>query len=252
MVAPVPDDCEGMGKVLMCHIPRGNPDNAHEICISASAVPAHLAHGDTEGGCGGGPGGPGFQLPAGNNAPLWALGYGFPADMTYQTVGQLPWSDDWNGGRGPVQGASADQARVQLVEFLSQYTPDADGMVNVSIAKISINGETRVLSEAFDFQVGIELEGSGWSYRLATPDRHLFPELVDVIVNNTSNRGELDLSGWSFEMGDGQILQGALITRSLRGAVTLNHDGLVHYAQNAMEPLADNSTNRLENIRTSR
>ena len=36
---------------LMCHIPPGNPDNAHTIMISRNAFPAHLAHGDYEGAC---------------------------------------------------------------------------------------------------------------------------------------------------------------------------------------------------------
>lgn len=38
-------------KVLVCHIPPGNPANAHTICISASGVPAHLAHGCSLGSC---------------------------------------------------------------------------------------------------------------------------------------------------------------------------------------------------------
>lgn len=38
-------------KVLICHIPPGNPDNAYSICISPSAVPAHLAHGCFLGDC---------------------------------------------------------------------------------------------------------------------------------------------------------------------------------------------------------
>jgi len=38
-------------KVLVCHIPPGNPNNAHTICISPNAVPAHLAHGDYLGNC---------------------------------------------------------------------------------------------------------------------------------------------------------------------------------------------------------
>lgn len=42
----------GNNKVLMCHIPPGNTSNAHEICISPSAMPAHLAHGDYCGPCG--------------------------------------------------------------------------------------------------------------------------------------------------------------------------------------------------------
>lgn len=43
------------GKVDICHIPPGNPDNAHVINVSVHAIPAHLAHGDTLGECGGGP-----------------------------------------------------------------------------------------------------------------------------------------------------------------------------------------------------
>jgi hypothetical protein len=38
-------------QVTICHIPPGNPDNAHTITVGASAVPAHLAHGDTLGPC---------------------------------------------------------------------------------------------------------------------------------------------------------------------------------------------------------
>jgi len=38
-------------KVTICHIPPGNPANAHTITVGAPAVPAHLAHGDTLGPC---------------------------------------------------------------------------------------------------------------------------------------------------------------------------------------------------------
>ena len=43
--------CEDQGKVTICHIPLGNPDNPQTICVDADAVPAHLAHGDYEGEC---------------------------------------------------------------------------------------------------------------------------------------------------------------------------------------------------------
>jgi hypothetical protein len=36
----------GEEKVEICHIPPGNPENAHAIYVGAPAVPAHLAHGD--------------------------------------------------------------------------------------------------------------------------------------------------------------------------------------------------------------
>lgn len=38
-------------KVLVCHIPPGNPANAHTICISHNAVQAHLNHGCYVGAC---------------------------------------------------------------------------------------------------------------------------------------------------------------------------------------------------------
>lgn len=36
----------GQEKVTICHVPPGNPDDAHTITVGAPAVPAHLAHGD--------------------------------------------------------------------------------------------------------------------------------------------------------------------------------------------------------------
>ncbi len=39
------------GKVTLCHIPPGNPGNAHTITVDKSAVAAHLAHGDNLGKC---------------------------------------------------------------------------------------------------------------------------------------------------------------------------------------------------------
>jgi type II secretory pathway pseudopilin PulG len=44
-------EAEGGGKVTICHIPPGNPNNAHDIQVSQNSVPAHLAHGDTVGPC---------------------------------------------------------------------------------------------------------------------------------------------------------------------------------------------------------
>ena len=41
-----PSNPQSTDKVTICHIPPGNPSNAHTITISSSAVPAHQAHGD--------------------------------------------------------------------------------------------------------------------------------------------------------------------------------------------------------------
>lgn len=39
-------------KTTICHIPPGNPANAHTICVGNAAVPAHVQnHGDTFGEC---------------------------------------------------------------------------------------------------------------------------------------------------------------------------------------------------------
>jgi len=38
-------------KVLICHLPPGNPQNTQLLCVAPSAVPAHLAHGDYLGTC---------------------------------------------------------------------------------------------------------------------------------------------------------------------------------------------------------
>jgi len=40
-------------KVTICHVPPGNPENAHSITINVNALDAHLAHGDTIGNCNG-------------------------------------------------------------------------------------------------------------------------------------------------------------------------------------------------------
>lgn len=48
IVRVVPDDS---ALVTICHVPPGNPSNAHTIEVGESAVPAHIAHGDHEGAC---------------------------------------------------------------------------------------------------------------------------------------------------------------------------------------------------------
>ncbi len=45
------DDHGKKDKVTICHIPPGNPGNAHTINVSGNAEYAHLAHGDTLGEC---------------------------------------------------------------------------------------------------------------------------------------------------------------------------------------------------------
>ncbi len=46
----LPED-DSSEKIEICHIPPGNPENAHTIEVSVNAWPAHEAHGDTLGAC---------------------------------------------------------------------------------------------------------------------------------------------------------------------------------------------------------
>ncbi len=45
-------DCAGPLFTTLCHIPPGNPNNAHTITVGLAAALAHLNHGDTLGPCG--------------------------------------------------------------------------------------------------------------------------------------------------------------------------------------------------------
>jgi hypothetical protein len=49
--AAIPRVAAAMNTTI-CHIPPGNPANAHEITVSENAVYAHVMHGDTIGPCG--------------------------------------------------------------------------------------------------------------------------------------------------------------------------------------------------------
>ena len=46
------DDEVDREKVVICHVPPGNPDRSHTIIVSTAAQDAHLAHGDVVGECG--------------------------------------------------------------------------------------------------------------------------------------------------------------------------------------------------------
>ncbi|MCH8344312.1 MAG: hypothetical protein IH983_10020 [Planctomycetes bacterium] len=58
------------GFVEICHLPPGNPANAHTIIVGAPALPAHLAHGDFAGPCNG--------VNGGNGGNGFGNGNGFP------------------------------------------------------------------------------------------------------------------------------------------------------------------------------
>jgi hypothetical protein len=70
---PDPRACDpsDTSKTTICHVPPGNPANAHTVCVGNAAVPAHRAHGDSLGACvctvGGAPGGSGAEPGGGGD-----------------------------------------------------------------------------------------------------------------------------------------------------------------------------------------
>jgi hypothetical protein len=59
--------CANPNQTRICHVPPGNPSNAHTICVGDPAVDAHLDHGDWLGTCDDGatpqPSGTGMPTP---------------------------------------------------------------------------------------------------------------------------------------------------------------------------------------------
>jgi hypothetical protein len=68
-------------KITICHIPPGNPENAHTIEIGESAWPAHITHGDYKGKCQS-PTAPVPELPTIALMPIGMLGLLFLSRRT--------------------------------------------------------------------------------------------------------------------------------------------------------------------------
>ena len=87
--------------MTICHIPPGNPDNAHTITVGVNAVPAHLAHGDHCGPCGE----DGGLLNVGNSAPTPNP---CPADLNSHGIVGAEDLAQLLGSWGPCAGCPAD------------------------------------------------------------------------------------------------------------------------------------------------
>lgn len=224
LVAPVPDDCEGLGKVLVCHIPRGNPDNAHEICISPSALPAHLAHGDNEGSCGGGPSGPGLALSYGRQY----LDYGWAmtcstANYSLMEIGKLPWTDDYNNGQpmDAFSGRPSEAAAEALVSMLNEQPLTPEGHHALALAGLRAHGRNVELSEPLNLSVRAKLlpDGTyGWS--LAIHNMDLIPEVIGFLTVNGGSSG--DLAPFDFVLSDGTTINGGLIQTAMNARLAFS------------------------------
>src|SRR3989304_3614172 len=61
------------GKLMICHRPPGNPENAQTLTIDENAWPAHQKHGDTLGACDG-------SVPPGPTNSLQSTAYYYTFD----------------------------------------------------------------------------------------------------------------------------------------------------------------------------
>ena len=100
------DDIED--QVTICHIPPGNPDNAHTIVVGAPAVDAHLAHGDFEGECDGDDGASDDDLDNDGVHELLCLTGVFPA-MPYD---RARLSELWHSSLEPLDFLQSSKARL--------------------------------------------------------------------------------------------------------------------------------------------
>jgi hypothetical protein len=125
----------GHGHVTLCHVPPGNPGNAHTITVGEPAVPAHLAHGDQLDPC------DDQEAPRGNKnlividpatgvaEMVMALGKKFeglargPDGVLYAAKQQGLWAIDLYMGTKTEVGGH-DYAHVEALEFaFGDYDP---------------------------------------------------------------------------------------------------------------------------------
>ncbi len=122
-------------KVQICHIPPGNPGNANTLCVGASAVPAHLAHGDYIGPCGNP-----CRSTNPSCAPATCAGGAFT--ITISGTGfldEVTWSFAGATG-GPFSFGTTNSATVTVPGGnASTFTLETQGSFNDNVAQYSIS-----------------------------------------------------------------------------------------------------------------
>lgn len=98
--------------VRICHVPPGNPDNAHTIIIGKPAASAHLRHGDSLGAC------EGDEPPQEDTAP--PVFSGVAADPS-ETTATITWDTD-ESASSKVTFADEPLATASTTEMVSDST----------------------------------------------------------------------------------------------------------------------------------
>jgi hypothetical protein len=248
---PTPGDDH---KTLICHVPRGNPDNAHTINIDVAAVPAHLAHGDPEDsvgrGCdGGGPTGPGLQVPSGDIAPAWGAATCFYVDYTFQLTGPNPWTDDYGAGDGLAASAAEE-----LFAVLRNNPVGDGGLVSLGVTTVQAPSATHEFSEPLTIDVKLNFE-NGRLENVGMLDAHQpgVVEMVRFLLDNTSSEGALDLTGWNFTLTSGDVVKGSTLMKAHgQSSIAIGHERLAKALEDFQTLGARPEPTRLENPRISR
>lgn len=218
--APAPDPDK---KTLICHVPRGNPDNAHTIEIGNAAVPAHIAHGDPADsvgrGCGGGGTGDGLFVSDARQQPPASLAIGANIDLSlWQLSGKLPYEYFYGSG------SARERAAGQLAALLQAHGLDDNGHATIGVTRLTAFGADAVtLDPPVRFSMAFVPENGSISVAVDVTNPEV-TKAIEFLLDNTKNKGELDFTGWTFELESGMTLKGSTLTNAQAFSFSLNHD----------------------------
>jgi hypothetical protein len=248
--APTPGDDH---KTLICHVPRGNPDNAHTINIDVAAVPAHLGHGDPEDslgvGCGAGPVGGGLGVPMGDAQPDWTLGVLFGFDNTAWKLLGVPWTDDYQFGSSSLLQEEAAQT---LLNVLANNPMDDQGFASIAISKLSAHGETVTLSPPYtsDVKMGFQ-DGVIQLVTRSEAYQDSLSQMIRFILDHTQDGQPVDWNGFSIELSSGDVISGSTLNRAAGMRVAFGHNRLAQALEH-LGTLSEPTTQRLDRVQTYR
>jgi hypothetical protein len=214
------------GKTVVCHVPPGNPGNAHTIIVGDSAVPAHLAHGDYLGECSGGPGGAGREVVPVNDGPVWFLALCWLVDTNIYVSGDgSAWTDDYSSClRGNCGGANG--AIDAIADALAANPADENGLVTIGVSKLNAFGESTELNPPLQVGVRMEVVREGWpafdwAVDMTQPS---YQTMLQWAARNLPDETQFTGTGLSVELTSGHVLQGTTLVSSLPYAVAFNTD----------------------------
>lgn len=236
--APTPGDDH---KIDICHIPRGNPDNAHTISIDVAAWPAHEAHGDTQGPCGGGPVGEGgLEKQNLNIAPDWVLAVCWYVPLPERRlIDGLPWEDDYNGG-------ISQYAAQKLIDIVNNHEVNEQGLATLPITRITANGSELVFDPAFEIQLGLEVVSGQMASRWAIgTQQDGLRDFVQFLMANTPHARAVDMTSFKMELSSGLVLDGGTMASAFGFTPSFNHDRLGRFLED-LRGASTTMTPRLE------